>query len=101
MIVPLLDHPDPNVEFFGAHTAQVKIARDWYAVHLHNFEAMVKLFYRDSFPQDHVLDLRNALLDIAGRSVAAGKNKVTLRKLFVAVRPFIKPLPMTIADDDP
>ena len=28
----LLSSPDPNVKFFGAHTAQVKIARDWFAV---------------------------------------------------------------------
>ena len=33
LILPLLDHPDPNVEFFGAHTAQVKIVRDWYVAH--------------------------------------------------------------------
>lgn len=25
----MLSHPDPNVQFFGAHTAQVKIVRDW------------------------------------------------------------------------
>ena len=31
LVVPfLLDHTDPNVQFFGAHTAQVKISRDWY-----------------------------------------------------------------------
>lgn len=30
LILPLLDHSDPNVQFFGAHTAQVKIVRDWY-----------------------------------------------------------------------
>ena len=29
LVVPFLNHPDPNVQFFGAHTAQVKIARDW------------------------------------------------------------------------
>jgi hypothetical protein len=29
LIVPFLEHPDPNVQFFGAHTAQVKIMRDW------------------------------------------------------------------------
>ena len=31
LIIPLLEAPDPNVQFFGAHTGQVKIARDWYA----------------------------------------------------------------------
>jgi hypothetical protein len=29
LIVPFIEHPDPNVQFFGAHTAQVKIMRDW------------------------------------------------------------------------
>ncbi|KAJ7725694.1 hypothetical protein B0H16DRAFT_1781720 [Mycena metata] len=27
LVVPLLSHPDPNVQFFGAHTAHAKIAR--------------------------------------------------------------------------
>jgi len=32
LVVPFLfEHADPNVQFFGAHTAQVKISRDWYA----------------------------------------------------------------------
>jgi hypothetical protein len=32
LVVPFLfDHTDPNVQFFGAHTVQVKISRDWYA----------------------------------------------------------------------
>ena len=29
LILPFLSHPDPSVQFFGAHTLQVKIARDW------------------------------------------------------------------------
>ena len=40
---------------------------------------------RDSFPSEHALDLRDVLLDVAGRSAAAGKSVVALRKLFVAV----------------
>lgn len=68
LVLPFLNHDDPNVQFFGAHTAQVKIARDW-----------------ASFPQEHVLPLRDMLLDLTGRSIAAGRNKVILRKLFVAV----------------
>lgn len=28
LVLPFLNHSDPNVQFFGAHTAQVKIARD-------------------------------------------------------------------------
>ena len=30
LVVPFLQHPDPNVQFFGAHTIQVKITRDWH-----------------------------------------------------------------------
>lgn len=30
LVIPFLDNQDPNVQFFGAHTAQVKIARDWW-----------------------------------------------------------------------
>jgi hypothetical protein len=30
LVIPLLNNQDPNVQFFGAHTAQVKIARDWW-----------------------------------------------------------------------
>ena len=33
LVLPFLNHPDPNVQFFGAHTLQVKIARDWYVHH--------------------------------------------------------------------
>lgn len=30
LVVPFLfEYTDPNVQFFGAHTAQVKISRDW------------------------------------------------------------------------
>lgn len=34
LVIPLLEHTDQNVQFFGAHTAQVKIARDWYVLSL-------------------------------------------------------------------
>ena len=34
LVLPFLVHPDPNVQFFGAHTIQVKIARDWYEWHV-------------------------------------------------------------------
>ena len=30
LVIPLLNHQDQNVQFFGAHTAQVKVVRDWY-----------------------------------------------------------------------
>jgi len=32
LVIPLLDHVDYNVQFFGAHTSQIKIARDWYGL---------------------------------------------------------------------
>ncbi|EPT00042.1 hypothetical protein FOMPIDRAFT_1163505 [Fomitopsis schrenkii] len=68
LVIPFLNHGDPNVQFFGAHTAQVKIARDW-----------------ASFPEEHVAELRVMLLDVTGRAMGAAKNKVILRKLYVAV----------------
>ncbi|PFH48182.1 hypothetical protein AMATHDRAFT_66058 [Amanita thiersii Skay4041] len=68
LVMPLLDHPDPNVQFFGAHTAQVKIARDW-----------------ESFPSDNTESLRDLLIQLTARSVAIGRSKFILRKLFVAL----------------
>ncbi|KZT68569.1 ARM repeat-containing protein [Daedalea quercina L-15889] len=68
LVIPFLDHSDPNVQFFGAHTAQVKIARDW-----------------ASFPEEHAIQLRDMILDLTGRSMGGGKNKVILRKLYVAI----------------
>jgi len=32
LVIPFLQHPDPNVQFFGAHTIQVKITRDWHVL---------------------------------------------------------------------
>ena len=37
LVIPFLQHPDPNVQFFGAHTIQVKITRDW-----HVFQTLVE-----------------------------------------------------------
>ncbi|KAH8115086.1 ARM repeat-containing protein [Phellopilus nigrolimitatus] len=68
LILPLLDQLDPSVQFFGAHTAQVKIARDW-----------------ESFPQEHALQLTFVLLEACSRIILTGKSTITLRKLFVAV----------------
>ncbi|KAH8077079.1 ARM repeat-containing protein [Cristinia sonorae] len=68
LVLPFLDHPDPNVQFFGAHTAQVKIARDW-----------------PTFPPENAQRLRDMLLELTGRLMASGRNKVILRKLFVAI----------------
>ncbi|OCB89261.1 ARM repeat-containing protein [Sanghuangporus baumii] len=88
LILPLLDHPDPNVEFFGAHTAQVKIVRDWYASHSPRFQASAhtwSIYIRDTFPQEHALPLVHILVAASTRVIVTGKSKVTLRKLFVAI----------------
>ncbi|TFK73053.1 ARM repeat-containing protein [Pluteus cervinus] len=68
LVIPLLDHSDQNVQFFGAHTAQVKIARDW-----------------DSFPKDHAEALRDVMVQLAAHSTAIHRPKFILRKLFVAL----------------
>ncbi|KAG2354786.1 ARM repeat-containing protein [Suillus spraguei] len=68
LIIPFLEHPDPNVQFFGAHTAQVKIMRDW-----------------DSFPEENAEHLRDLLLKLTSHSILTGKGKVVCRKLFVAI----------------
>ncbi|KAG9095471.1 hypothetical protein FRC06_009767 [Ceratobasidium sp. 370] len=59
---------DPNVQFFGALTIQVKIARDW-----------------DAFPQEHATTLRDTLLELAGRATTRNLPRLTTRKLFVAL----------------
>jgi hypothetical protein len=68
LIIPLLEAPDPNVQFFGAHTGQVKIARDW-----------------EHFPPQHVESLKNVMVQLTAHSIAMGRGKVILRKLFVAL----------------
>ncbi|KAI6113429.1 armadillo-type protein [Pisolithus croceorrhizus] len=68
LVIPFLNHEDFNVQFFGAHTVQVKIARDW-----------------ESFPPDDAPFLRDLLLELISHAVLSGKNKVILRKLFVAI----------------
>ncbi|KAG1807992.1 armadillo-type protein [Suillus subaureus] len=64
LIVPFIEHPDPNVQFFGTHTAQVKIMRDW-----------------DSFPEENAEHLRDLLLKLTSHSILTGKGKVVHRKL--------------------
>ncbi|TFK48147.1 ARM repeat-containing protein [Heliocybe sulcata] len=68
LVVPFLEHQDPNIEFFGAHTIQVKIARDW-----------------DQFPQDRTVELRDVVLGLTVRAVNSGRSKVILRKLYVSL----------------
>ncbi|KAK0200747.1 armadillo-type protein [Desarmillaria ectypa] len=68
LVLPLLNHEDPNVQFFGAHTVQVKIARDWL-----------------SFPEDQATPLRDLLIQLTAHSIVIGRNNVILRKLFVSL----------------
>ncbi|KAF8598080.1 ARM repeat-containing protein [Ceratobasidium sp. AG-I] len=68
LVVPFLESSDPNVQFFGALTVQVKIARDW-----------------DAFPQEHATALRDTLLELAGRATTRNLPRLTTRKLFVAL----------------
>ncbi|CAL1698588.1 unnamed protein product [Somion occarium] len=68
LVIPFLNHSDYNVQFFGAHTAQVKIARDW-----------------SSFPEENAPQLRELIVDLTGLAITSGRSKVILRKLFVAI----------------
>ncbi|KAG2118385.1 Fungalysin metallopeptidase-domain-containing protein [Suillus clintonianus] len=68
LIVSFLEHPDTNVQFFGAHTAQVKIMCDW-----------------DSFPEENAEHLRDLLLKLTSHSTLTGKGEVVCRKLFVTI----------------
>ncbi|KAK7463063.1 hypothetical protein VKT23_007649 [Stygiomarasmius scandens] len=85
LVLPLLNHQDQNVQFFGAHTyvgghtsailpsklctnTFVKIARDW-----------------ATFPRDHAESLKNLLVQLTSHSVAIGKARIIIRKLFVAL----------------
>ncbi|KAH7096895.1 ARM repeat-containing protein [Auriculariales sp. MPI-PUGE-AT-0066] len=68
LVVPLLSSADPNIAFFGAHTAQVKVARDW-----------------ESIPDEQREIVRDAMLDIVSRASLADRPRPVLRKLFVAL----------------
>lgn len=68
LVIPLLDHVDYNVQFFGAHTSQIKIARDW-----------------DNFPKEHAESLRDLMVQLTAHSIASGRSRFILRKLFVAL----------------
>ncbi|KAF9443602.1 ARM repeat-containing protein [Macrolepiota fuliginosa MF-IS2] len=68
LVIPLLEHADQNVQFFGAHTAQVKIARDW-----------------EFFPKERAEALRDLMIQLTAHAVAIGRGKFILRKLFVAL----------------
>ncbi|KAG9019808.1 hypothetical protein FRB90_005956 [Tulasnella sp. 427] len=68
LVVPFVNSSDPQVQFFGAHTAQVKIARDW-----------------DQWPIVHAQALRDMLLNLTAQAAAIGVTRVVMRKLYVAV----------------
>ncbi|KAM6492019.1 hypothetical protein JOM56_012657 [Amanita muscaria] len=68
LIIPLLKHEDTNVQFFGAHTAQVKIARDW-----------------EQFPSQNAEGIKNVVVQLTAHAITARRSKIILRKLFVAL----------------
>ncbi|KAF9471249.1 ARM repeat-containing protein [Pholiota conissans] len=68
LVIPLLASGDPNVQFFGAHTAQVKIARDW-----------------DMFPAQLAPQLPNCMVQITLDAFRNRCPKFVLRKLYVAL----------------
>ncbi|THV01907.1 ARM repeat-containing protein [Dendrothele bispora CBS 962.96] len=59
LVLPLLNHQDQNVQFFGAHTA--------------------------AFPEEHEESLKNLLVQLTSHSVAIGRARIIIRKLFVAL----------------
>ncbi|KAG8960312.1 hypothetical protein FRC00_000674 [Tulasnella sp. 408] len=67
LVVPFVNSSDAQVQFFGAHTAQVKIARDW-----------------DQWPILHAQALRGMLLNLTAQAAANGVSRVVMRKLYVA-----------------
>ncbi|KIY50663.1 ARM repeat-containing protein [Fistulina hepatica ATCC 64428] len=68
LVIPLLNHESPAVQFFGAHTAQVKITRDW-----------------EQIPPDAMVPIRDLMIQLTAHALATAKPKMTTRKLFVAL----------------
>jgi hypothetical protein len=87
LVIPFLQYPDPNVQFFGAHTIQVKITRDWHVFKPHFGLNSLSPFIssRETLPSGDPLRLRDLVLDLTTYSMLAGHKRSTLRKLFVAV----------------
>jgi hypothetical protein len=86
LIVPFLASGDPYVQFFGAHTAQVKVARDWFVFSSDYFIVVVGLICcRETFPRDDALQLRDLILELTCDAISARRDKFIIRKLFVAV----------------
>ncbi|KAK8844673.1 hypothetical protein IAR55_006522 [Kwoniella newhampshirensis] len=83
LIGGLAGHDDANVRFFGAHTAQVKISRDW-----------------DSLPEALRPSLLPLLLTILGNAISPANqqsyqpaNAVVVRKLFGSLASLLLRLP--------
>lgn len=84
---------DTNVRFFGAHTAQVKISRDWWAYQeLRFLEEILTPGIRDTLPQGLHRSLLALLLETLSGAVNPQNpysyqpgNAVVIRKIFGSV----------------
>jgi hypothetical protein len=77
LIAGLRGHSDPNVRFFAAHTAQVKISRDWESLPAELQPALLTL----------LLDTLAGAINPVSPHTLQPANAVVVRKLFGAVRP--------------
>ncbi|RXK39632.1 hypothetical protein M231_03134 [Tremella mesenterica] len=83
LIAGLASHDDPNVRFFSAHTAQVKISRDW-----------------ESLPEQLHTSLLSLLLTTLSNAISSANpqsyqpaNAVVVRKLFTCLASLLLRLP--------
>lgn len=53
------------------------------------FSRCIVFFYRNSFPKEHAVALKDMLMDLTGKAIANGRSKVILRKLYAAVSVYI------------
>ncbi|KAG8982393.1 hypothetical protein FRB93_008149 [Tulasnella sp. JGI-2019a] len=68
LVAPFTDSSDPQIQFFGAHTSQVKISRDW-----------------EQWPPLHAHALRDMLVTLTARAASRGASRVVMRKLYVSL----------------
>lgn len=85
LISGLAGHPDPNVRFFSAHTAQVKVSRDWSSLPDELRGPLLQL----------LLDQLRESIDVGGTRGLAHQpgNGVVVRKLFGALASLLLRLP--------